>query len=81
MFPGEFFLLTVIAVMTFHIITLHRRLARIERAQWQLPAAVAPLPANAEQVSKLEQRIHVLERIATDREGSVARDIEELRDR
>ncbi|HYI43518.1 MAG TPA: hypothetical protein VD768_07855 [Sphingomicrobium sp.] len=34
-----------------------------------------------EEVKELKARIHVLERIATDRENSLARQIDELRDR
>jgi uncharacterized protein YlxW (UPF0749 family) len=34
-----------------------------------------------EEVKELKERIHVLERIATDRENSLSREIEELRDR
>jgi uncharacterized protein YlxW (UPF0749 family) len=34
-----------------------------------------------EEVKKLQERIHVLERITTDRENSLSREIEELRDR
>ncbi len=34
-----------------------------------------------EEVKQLKERIHVLERIATDRENSLSREIEELRDR
>ena len=34
-----------------------------------------------EEVKELKERIHVLERIATDRENSLARQIDELRDR
>ena len=33
-----------------------------------------------EEVKELKERIHVLERIATDRENSLARQIEELRE-
>ena len=33
-----------------------------------------------EEVKQLKERIHVLERIATDRENSLARQIDELRD-
>jgi uncharacterized protein YlxW (UPF0749 family) len=33
-----------------------------------------------EEVKELKERLHVLERIATDRENSLARQIEELRD-
>ena len=33
-----------------------------------------------EEVKKLQERIHVLERITTDRENSLSREIEELRD-
>ena len=34
-----------------------------------------------EEVKELKERLHVLERIATDRENSLSREIEELRDR
>ena len=34
-----------------------------------------------DEVKELKQRLHVLERIATDRENSLSREIEELRDR
>ena len=34
-----------------------------------------------EEVKELKERLHVLERIATDRENSLAREIDELRDR
>lgn len=34
-----------------------------------------------EEVSQLKERIHVLERIATDKENSLSREIEDLRDR
>ena len=34
-----------------------------------------------EEVKQLKERIHVLERITTERENSLAREIEELRDR
>jgi uncharacterized protein YlxW (UPF0749 family) len=34
-----------------------------------------------EEVKDLKERLHVLERIATDRENSLARQIDELRDR
>lgn len=34
-----------------------------------------------EEVKELKERLHVLERIATDKENTLARQIEELRDR
>ncbi len=34
-----------------------------------------------EEVKELKERLHVLERIATDRENSLSREIDELRDR
>jgi hypothetical protein len=34
-----------------------------------------------EEVKALKERLHVLERIATDKENSLAREIDELRDR
>ena len=38
-------------------------------------------PAHEKQMEELRNRVQVLERIATDRETSLAREIEELRDR
>jgi uncharacterized protein YlxW (UPF0749 family) len=45
------------------------------------PADEAETLRLREEVRELKERIHVLERIATDRENSLAREIDELRDR
>ena len=45
------------------------------------PAERAEALRLRDEVKQLKERIHVLERIATDRENSVSRQIEELRDR
>ena len=46
------------------------------RAQGTMPAA---LPARSAEVEKLEHRIRVLERIATDKTSALASEIEDLR--
>jgi uncharacterized protein YlxW (UPF0749 family) len=45
------------------------------------PADEAETLRLREEVKELKERIHVLERIATDRENSLAREIDDLRDR
>lgn len=61
--------------------------AGVIRARYQSKSRIEADPAqNAEalrlreEVKQLKERIHVLERIATDRENSLARQIDELRD-
>lgn len=45
------------------------------------PAQTAESLRLRDEVKQLKERIHVLERIATDRENSLAREIDDLRDR
>ena len=45
------------------------------------PAEKAEAIRLREEVKQLKDRLHVLERITTDRENSLTREIEELRDR
>ncbi len=63
-------------------------IAQVMRARYRSGTREGPDPAEQaenlrlrEEVKELKQRLHVLERIATDRENSLSREIEELRDR
>ena len=56
---------------------LEQEIADLRARQGQLPASRA---ASADQVQMLEDRVRVLERIVTDQNYSLARDIEALRD-
>jgi uncharacterized protein YlxW (UPF0749 family) len=63
-------------------------IAGVMRARYQAHSRVDSDPADQaeklrlrEEVKDLKDRLHVLERIATEKENSLARQIEELRDR
>ncbi|WP_114226378.1 MULTISPECIES: hypothetical protein [Sphingomonas] len=66
---------------------LKRKLRKLRLAQFAPAAPLPPappqvLPAQPDpQIAELKERIKVLERITVDREGSLAREIELLRDR
>lgn len=74
--------LVIVATMTAHLI--HRRVIRHEERKLELEARIEE--AKASQVrtetaagNKLEERVRVLERIATDGNHALAAQIEELR--
>ena len=76
--PFEMVAVIVVAVM----------IASVLRAKYSRRSEVTADPQERaetlrlrDEVKQLKERLHVLERIATDRENSVARQIEELRDR
>lgn len=75
--PFEMVVLIVAIVMIATVVkSRHRGLARLEDPQERAEAMRL-----REEVTQLMERIHVLERIATDRENTLSRQIEELRDR
>lgn len=82
--PFEFVL--IIIAMVFGFTLLKNRLA--SRGEWHLHKGDGgPVEDSAEtlrlreEVAELKERIKVLERITVDKENSLARQIEELRDR
>lgn len=87
MSPGEFLgLLTVVvgAVLVLLMLTsAYKRRLDFKLRKLELEAqARAPLPAPAgDRADLLEDRVRVLERIATDRGQDIAHQIESLRDR
>ena len=77
--PFEMVAIIVVAVMIASVLRAkysHRRHSRdID------PVEQAETLRLKDEVKQLKERLHVLERIATDKENSLAREIEELRDR
>jgi transcriptional regulator of heat shock response len=79
------FIITIVtmALLTAHVI--HRRVVRHDERKLELKAQIEQ--AKADQIgkgsadySKLEERVRVLERIATDGNHNLAAQIEQLRD-
>ncbi|MDQ2705497.1 MAG: hypothetical protein M3Y43_10050 [Pseudomonadota bacterium] len=82
--PFEFVL--IIIAMVFGFTLLKNRLAA--RGDWHLQKGEGGAAEDSaetlrlrEEVAELKERIKVLERITVDKENSLARQIEELRDR
>ena len=78
--PFEMVAIIVVAVMIASVLRAkyHHRRRGSDDATPQERAETLRL---RDEVKELKERIHVLERIATDRENSISRQIEELRDR
>ena len=76
--PFEMVAIIVVAVMVASV--LRAKYGRRERREID-PQEHAETLRLRDEVKQLKERLHVLERIATDKENSLARQIEELRDR
>jgi len=72
--------LVVIGTLTAHLI--HRRVVRHAERKLELEAQIAKAKSggDGDNVRKLEERVRVLERIATDGNHALAAQIENLRD-
>ena len=77
--PFEMVAIIVVAVMIASV--LRAKYGGSSRRDDSDPREHAEALRLREEVKALKERIHVLERIATDRENSLAREIDELRDR
>lgn len=77
--PFEMVAIIVVAVMIASVMRAKYSGRSDERAV--SPKDSAENMRLREEVKELKERLHVLERIATDRENSLAREIDELRDR
>jgi hypothetical protein len=77
--PFEMVAVIVVAVMVASV--LRAKYGHSRRAVSADPKEQAENLRLREEVKELKERLHVLERIATDKESSLARQIEELRDR
>ena len=76
--PFEMVAIIVVAVMIATVLKAKYQSRRNDAADPQERAETLRL---RDEVKQLKERLHVLERIATDRENTLARQIEELRDR
>ena len=76
--PFEFVLIILLMVFTFSIIKHRLGIRDGEEPPADTSAEALRL---REEVKELKERIKVLERITVDKENSLARQIEELRDR
>ena len=78
--PFEMVAIIVVTVMIASVLRAkysHRRHREVESD----PAEKVETLRLKDEVKQLKERIHVLERIATDKESTLSRQIEELRDR
>ena len=78
--PFEMVAIIVVTVMIASVLRAkysHRR----HRETESNPAEQVETLRLKDEVKQLKERIHVLERIATDKESTLSRQIEELRDR
>ena len=72
----------LIVALVMFMIVMKSRYRYLERQQsGETPQERAENARLKEEVAQLKERLHVLERIAVDKENSLARDIEQLRDR
>ena len=80
--PFEMVVLIVFMVMTASVLRAKFGHRRRHRGEDSLPAEErAETVRLREEVKALKERIHVLERIAVEKENTLSRQIEELRDR
>lgn len=83
--PFEFVITILVIVFTFRIISHRMGLRAGFDRRWANQQLEAGDPAEArrlrEEVDQLKERIKVLERITVEKENSLAKEIESLRDR
>ncbi len=78
---GQIMVVAIVAIVMFAVVLKARFHGARRGAVEADPQERAETLRLREEVKQLKDRLHVLERIATDRENSLAREIEELRDR
>jgi uncharacterized protein YlxW (UPF0749 family) len=82
--PFEFVLIIIAMAFGMAFIMKKMEMAQEERRnRFERPDATTTQENRRlrDEVSELKQRLHVLERIATEKENSLSREIESLRDR
>lgn len=77
---GNWVPVLIVAIVMFAIV-MKARYRYLDRHAVQNPEEKAETLRLRDEVKQLKDRIHVLERIAVEKENSLARQIEELRDR
>ncbi len=75
------FIIAIVAIVMFATVLKARYSAMRHSRREVEPGDDAETLRLREEVKQLKERLHVLERITTDRENSLSREIEELRDR
>ena len=76
------FIIAIVAIVMFATVLKARYSSQHRRHRGEVGTSDDGEAARLrEEVKRLQERIHVLERITTDRENSLSREIEELRDR
>lgn len=77
---GELIPVLIVAIVMTAVV-MKSRYRHLEKFGSQAPEERAENLRLREEVSELKERIKVLERIAVDKENSLSREIEDLRDR
>ena len=76
------FIIAIVAIVMLATVLKARYSAQHRRRGGEIePADDGEAARLREEVKMLKERLHVLERITTERENSLSREIEELRDR
>ena len=78
---NQFEMVAVIVIAVMVASVLKARYGNSRRSGKLGPQEQAENLRLREEVKELKERLHVLERIATDKENSLSREIEDLRDR
>lgn len=79
--PFEMVAIIVVAVMIASVLRAKYGHRRTGAADGETPQETAENLRLREEVTELKKRIHVLERIAVEKEDTLTRQIDELRDR
>ncbi len=78
---GGWIPVAIVAIVMFAMVMKAKYRFNHQQSVSETPQEKAETLRLKEEVKQLKERLHVLERIAVDKENSVARQIEELRDR
>ena len=78
---GGWIPVAIVAIVMFALVMKSRYRYLNRQSDSQTPQEQAETLRLKEEVKQLKDRLHVLERIAVDKENSIAREIEQLRDR
>lgn len=78
---GGWIPVSIVAIVMFAMVMKAKYRFNHRQLDSETPQEKAETLRLKEEVKQLKERLHVLERIAVDKENSVARQIEELRDR
>lgn len=77
---GSWIPILIVAIVSFAVV-MKARYRYFDKHSAQSPAERAETLRLRDEVKQLKERLHTLERIAVDKENTLSRQIEELRDR